>query len=207
MSACPACRAENPPGSRFCAGCGAPLPKPPATLRCAACGAESPEGSRFCKGCGRPLAAAPAPGGISGPARPGVRPLFPSDGLQRVKLALGAGAGLYAVGVLLMYSALSRIRAAFGPYAGQVPGTGLQWSLIILCSALAAGNLYAVTLVGKGDFKYARYLFGAMMLLGVIFLVRGLSGPVAYILVNAGHIGFGAFGWRSISIEQRNRAS
>lgn len=207
MSACPTCKAENPPGSKFCAGCGAPLPKTPVNVRCAACGAESPEGSRFCKGCGRPLAVATAPAGPAGPGTAPVRPKAPSENVRRIKMLLGAGAGLYAFGVFLMYSGLEKVRAAYGPYAGQVPGMGLQWFLVVLCSALAAGNIYAVTLAPKGDFKYARWLCAVMVGLGIIFLLRGLSGPVSYILINAGLIACGGFGWRLISAEQRKLAA
>src|SRR5512145_1436132 len=53
--ACPACRAENPTGSRFCLQCGAAL-----GARCADCGAELPVGARFCNRCGATIAAAPA---------------------------------------------------------------------------------------------------------------------------------------------------
>ncbi|MGE5597073.1 MAG: adenylate/guanylate cyclase domain-containing protein [Hyphomicrobiales bacterium] len=48
---CPACRAENRDGRKFCAACGATL----APL-CAACGARNEPGERFCGECGRPLA-------------------------------------------------------------------------------------------------------------------------------------------------------
>jgi hypothetical protein len=106
-----------------------------------------------------------------------------------------------------MYSELARVRAAFGPYAGQVPGSGLQWFLIVLDAALAAGNLYAISLVGKGDFKYARYLFGAMAGLGLIFFLRGLSGPVVYILINAALVASGVYGWRLVSREARALAA
>jgi hypothetical protein len=183
----------------------------PASIRCAACGAESPEGSRFCKGCGKPVGSAAGP---QGPIVPGggagqiaTRPKAPSESLQRIKLLLGAGAGLYAFGIFLMYSELARVRAAFGPYAGQVPGSGLQWFLIVLDAALAAGNLYAISLVGKGDFKYARYLFGAMAGLGLIFFLRGLSGPVVYILINAALVAAGVYGWRLVSREARALAA
>src|SRR5437667_3964959 len=47
---CPGCRAENPPGQRFCGECGARL-----TSMCAACGAANAPGQRFCGGCGAPL--------------------------------------------------------------------------------------------------------------------------------------------------------
>jgi hypothetical protein len=211
MSLCPSCKAENPQGSKFCAGCGAALPKMPVNVRCGACGAESPEGSRFCKSCGKPVGAATGP---QGPIVPGggagqvaTRPKAPSESLQRIKMLLGAGAGLYAFGIFLMYTELARVRAAYGPYAGQVPGSGLQWFLIVLDAALAAGNLYAISLVGKGDFKYARYLFGAMAGLGLIFFLRGLSGPVVYILINAALVAAGVYGWRLISREQRALAA
>ena len=52
---CLRCQQENPLGSNFCLGCGAPL-----GLSCAACGAALAAGSRFCNRCGTPLNA-PAP--------------------------------------------------------------------------------------------------------------------------------------------------
>jgi len=55
---CPSCRAENPPGSRFCAQCGAEI-----AVVCAACGVGNPLGSRYCTRCGTALAEAD-------PARP-----------------------------------------------------------------------------------------------------------------------------------------
>ena len=58
MSRCPQCQHENPPGARFCNGCGAR-----AELACAQCGQVNPSGSRFCNGCGAKL----------GDQRPGLR--------------------------------------------------------------------------------------------------------------------------------------
>jgi hypothetical protein len=214
MSSCPACKADNPAGSKFCAGCGAPLPKSPVPVRCAACGAESPEGSKFCKGCGRP-AGGPSvsqqgPPGSQGPGGAGTGraggPKAPSQALQHVKGLLGAGAALYAVGIFLMYSDLEKVKAAYGAYASQVPGTGMQWFLIILDAALAGLNLYAITLVAKGEFKYAKWLFAAMGGLGAIFLVKGLSGPIQYILINVGLVAAGIYGWILISREERGPA-
>jgi hypothetical protein len=206
VSSCPACKVDNPPGSKFCAGCGAPLPKMPVPVRCAACGAESPEGSRFCKGCGRPtggpVVLKQGPDGGAG----AVAPKAPSQALQRIKGLLGAGAGLYAVGIFLMYSDLEKVKAAYGAYASQVPGTGMQWFLIILDAALAGLNLYAITLVAKGEFKYAKWLFAAMGGLGAIFLVKGLSGPIQYILINVGLVVSGITGWILISREERGPA-
>ena len=201
MSSCPACKIENPPGSKFCAGCGAVLPKTPVAVRCAACGAESPEGSRFCKGCGRPAGAAAIPGGPSTPGGGAVaaRPKAPSEAMQRIKMLLGGGAALYALGIFLMYSELSKIRSVYGAYASQVPGTGLQWFLIVLDAALACLNLYAISLIAKGDHKYAKWLFVAMAVLGAIFLLRGLSGPVIFILINAGLLTGGVWGWMLVS--------
>jgi len=53
---CPACQQDNPPGARFCVGCGARL-----ALACAACAAELPAQARFCPACGRPVEAAASP--------------------------------------------------------------------------------------------------------------------------------------------------
>jgi class 3 adenylate cyclase/tetratricopeptide (TPR) repeat protein len=47
---CRRCQFENPPGSRFCLGCGTRL-----GATCAACGNALPAGSRFCNQCGAPV--------------------------------------------------------------------------------------------------------------------------------------------------------
>ena len=47
---CSNCKAENPPGKKFCGDCGAPL----ANL-CPNCGADNPAGKRFCGECGTAL--------------------------------------------------------------------------------------------------------------------------------------------------------
>ena len=212
MNACPSCKAENPAGSKFCAGCGAALPKTPIAIRCASCGADSPEGSRFCKGCGRPVGAASVSVGQTlNSGQPGggaakVQPKAPSQALQRIKMLLGGGAALYAIGIFLMYSELAKIRAAYGPYASQVPGTGLQWFLIVVDAALACLNVYAMSLLAKGDRRYARWLFAAMAVLGAIFLLRGLSGPIQYILINVGLLVGGVWGWILVSHENKGLA-
>lgn len=210
MSACPSCQTQNPPGSKFCAGCGAALPALPVPLRCASCGAESPEGSRFCKGCGKPVGAGGAGG--AGRGRTAAPPVAPKpkalgEGAQRIRTLLLAGAGLYGVALFLMYSELARMKAAFGPYAGQLPGADTQWFLIILDACLAAGNIYASTLAGKGDFKYAKWLFAAMAVLGLIFFVRGLKGSIVFILINGAVMAAGAYGYRLVGQEERKAAA
>jgi class 3 adenylate cyclase len=57
---CPACRAENQEGWKFCRECGASL-----ALRCPSCGAGHEPGQRFCHECGTALAAASAAAGAS----------------------------------------------------------------------------------------------------------------------------------------------
>src|SRR5436309_5442363 len=47
---CPRCKAENPPGTRFCGQCAAPL----ASL-CPSCGASNPPENKFCGQCAAPL--------------------------------------------------------------------------------------------------------------------------------------------------------
>ena len=213
MSSCASCKTENPPGSKFCAGCGASLPKTPVKASCASCGVESPEGSRFCKGCGKPIGASPPPipqspgWGRAQAAGPGAPTMSQSQALQRVKTLLGAGAGLYAVAIFLMYSQLAQVRSAFGIYASQVPGVGLNWLLIILDAGLAAGNLYAISLVGKGQYKYAKWLFLTMAVLGGIFLLRNLSGPVIFIVLNVGLLAAGVWGNRLLSQYEKGLAA
>ena len=56
---CLACGAENRPGRRFCAQCGAAL-----ELRCAKCGAANEPGDRFCGECGSALQSDAASGQI-----------------------------------------------------------------------------------------------------------------------------------------------
>lgn len=50
MSRCPQCLHDNPPGARFCNGCGART-----ELACTQCGLVNPSGSRFCNECGAKL--------------------------------------------------------------------------------------------------------------------------------------------------------
>ncbi len=52
---CPNCGFENPPGTKVCGQCGAPL-----KLHCANCGFDNPPGFKFCGNCGQPLSA-PSP--------------------------------------------------------------------------------------------------------------------------------------------------
>jgi class 3 adenylate cyclase/tetratricopeptide (TPR) repeat protein len=52
---CPACQQDNPPGARFCNGCGTRL-----ELARPACRQLNPPGSRFCNGCGQSLTASSA---------------------------------------------------------------------------------------------------------------------------------------------------
>jgi class 3 adenylate cyclase/tetratricopeptide (TPR) repeat protein len=49
---CAACGADNPPGAKFCNGCGVPL-----SAACVSCGHSNAPGSRFCNECGHALAA------------------------------------------------------------------------------------------------------------------------------------------------------
>ncbi len=62
---CANCNATNPPGSKFCQGCGKSLPAVVpavstfATGGCSNCGRVNPVGSKFCEGCGTRLGVAP----------------------------------------------------------------------------------------------------------------------------------------------------
>ncbi len=47
--ACPACRAANVPGARFCQQCGGPM----LPAACRQCGATMQAGARFCAQCGQ----------------------------------------------------------------------------------------------------------------------------------------------------------
>lgn len=49
---CP-CGTVNPPGAKFCAGCGRPAA---ADNRCPACGCPNEAGAKFCQECGKPMA-------------------------------------------------------------------------------------------------------------------------------------------------------
>jgi hypothetical protein len=46
-----------------------------------------------------------------------------------------------------------------------------------------------------------------MGVLGAIFLVKGLSGPVIYILINLGLLASGVYGWILVSREERGLAA
>jgi len=47
---CASCQAPNPPGAKFCMGCGQRMA--PTVQHCTECGSELPAGARFCSGCG-----------------------------------------------------------------------------------------------------------------------------------------------------------
>src|SRR5688572_33306567 len=47
---CPQCQAENPPGQKFCGGCGSRL-----AVVCPSCRTTNPAGQRFCGECGGAL--------------------------------------------------------------------------------------------------------------------------------------------------------
>jgi membrane protease subunit (stomatin/prohibitin family) len=49
-AACAACQAPNPPGAKFCMGCGQRMA--PTVQHCTECGSELPPAARFCSGCG-----------------------------------------------------------------------------------------------------------------------------------------------------------
>lgn len=54
---CPKCHHRNPPGSRFCAGCGTDMTASAASAgpACSKCGTSSLPGSKFCHSCGNML--------------------------------------------------------------------------------------------------------------------------------------------------------
>jgi membrane protease subunit (stomatin/prohibitin family) len=49
-AACAACQTPNPPGAKFCMGCGQAMA--PQVKHCTECGGELPSGARFCATCG-----------------------------------------------------------------------------------------------------------------------------------------------------------
>ncbi len=232
MSTCPGCKTENPPGSKFCAGCGSALPREPVDVRCASCGAESPEGSRFCKECGKPITAPSAGPAGPGPSRPvaGASPPPPppqsplqslwsratggaaaagaprkplSPGARRIKTLLGAGAGLYAVSVISMFIQISNIQSTLGPYARFYASTDMAWFMIVVNAILGGLLLYAMTQIDKGAFKLAKGLFIAMACLGVLALLGSLRGPALSLLLNAVFTGGGIYGWNLVSREEK----
>lgn len=65
ISICPACGAEVPNGSLFCAACGTKMVTPSVVPAengkvCSKCGAIVSEGSKFCTSCGQPVEQAAA---------------------------------------------------------------------------------------------------------------------------------------------------
>src|SRR2546428_12089990 len=51
---CPRCQHDDPPGTKFCGECAAPL-----ASVCGACGAANPPDNKFCGQCAAPLRGAP----------------------------------------------------------------------------------------------------------------------------------------------------
>jgi hypothetical protein len=204
MNPCSKCGMENPPGSNFCAGCGTALPK---KAQCASCGVENPVGSRFCKSCGKPLGASTAETANINmvPTDPGVSSSIPPPGqnIQHIKAMLIAGACLYVVAIFMMYSELDALQSAYGDYAGLIADTGFQWFLIVLDLVCAGIAVYAFTQINNGQYKMARTAFIIDIAMGAIFLLRGLSGPLSYILLNAALLAVGIWGWKLVSRELR----
>jgi Double zinc ribbon len=110
MSRCPQCQHENPPGARFCNGCGAR-----AELACAGCGQVNPPGSRFCNGCGVKLGdPAPAGPGDYGPAiQTGLRALAIGEALADIAIQVVANGQLG--GVYVGWAIVARASATARP--------------------------------------------------------------------------------------------
>ena len=204
MNPCSKCGMENRPGSNFCAGCGTELPK---NVQCASCGVENLLGSRFCKACGKPLGTSPTSTAdkVILTADPGISSSIPlpSQNIQHIKGMLIAGACLYVVAIFMMYSELDALQSAYGAYASLIANTGFQWFLIILDLVCAGIAVYAITQINNGQYKIARTAFIINIAMGAIFLLRGLSGPLSYILLNAALLAVGIWGCKLISRELR----
>ena len=83
---CPRCGTENPPGAKFCRGCGVRL-----DAMCPACKHSNLPGSRFCNECGRQLVSdSPAPSGASAPpsVKAGYTPKHLADKILKTRSAL-----------------------------------------------------------------------------------------------------------------------
>lgn len=78
---CPACGAQNMPGSRFCCSCGSPIPEQKtAPNLCPQCGSEVMPGAPYCSACGMNLTEPPA----AAPAKPA--PTEPEQPSKRAKI-------------------------------------------------------------------------------------------------------------------------
>ena len=209
MTECAKCKFENPPGSKFCAGCGAKIPENP---RCASCGTESPAGSKFCKKCGKPLgASAPSPprgsssllgniwtslGGGTGGAAKG-KAL--SESLSKVKGVLWGSVGICAFSLFINYSSISRIKAYMGPFAD----TSTSWFLIILDIGLIALSAYAVTKLDRGDLKLVKVALLVNAVVGGITTLLYFKAGIISILSNGGLLALNVWGRMLISKEER----
>jgi hypothetical protein len=211
MPACANCGLENPPGSRFCAGCGKAMP---VALKCAACGAESPQASKFCKACGAVLQAAAATSAQSGPVVPPPPPVRGTTGvtgsaapraaaasetLSKLKGILWASIGIIAVALYLNYSQIARMQAFYG----QLADTSSSWFLIILDVGLAALSVYAVTQLGKGQLKPAKAAFVANAIVGGVALLLFFKGGIIPIAMNGGLAAISIWGRLLVSREER----
>jgi adenylate/guanylate cyclase family protein/double zinc ribbon protein len=76
---CLRCDAENRPGRRFCAACGAVLPR-----ACSACGFLNDADERFCGGCGAAIEAQPAAANAPGAGRA----MVPQDVSERRQVSI-----------------------------------------------------------------------------------------------------------------------
>ncbi len=229
MTVCAKCGLDNPAGSRFCAGCGTPVPT---VERCASCGTESPPGSKFCKGCGAVLQAS-----FQTPGQPPLQPPLEPP-VQRVGMGGGYPGGGYAgggVGVGVGQGAgaarrpgavsesLSRLKvllmAAIGLYAvglylnydtisklktfyGQFADTSTSWFLILLDVAMCGLSGFALMQIGKGNLKPAKAASVCNAIVGAVATLLFFKGGIISIALNGGLAVTGIWGRLLISKEE-----
>ncbi len=232
MTVCAKCGVDNPAGSRFCAGCGTPVPT---VQRCASCGTESPPGSKFCKGCGAVLQAS-----FQTPGQPPLQPPLEPP-VQRVGMGGGYAGGGYAgggVGVGVGQGAgaarrpaaasesLSRLKmlllVAIGLYAvglyfnftglsqlnqarqfyGPVIDTTQVWFFILIDAGMAALSALALSGIAKGNLKTAKGATIGNAVVGAIALLLTFKSGIVSIALNGGLAVSGIWGRLLISKEE-----
>lgn len=197
MAGCPKCGFDNPAESRFCAGCGAPLP---VSGKCPGCGADNPPGSRFCKQCGKALTGGPDSGGGSKVDGSGGSLGTGSNDLHTVKVMLWVAIGVIGYAAFLNYSSMETMQAYLGPYAD----TSTSTFLLVLDGVLAALSGYAAVQLEQGETGLAKKALLADAVVGGIALFL-FHGSLQEIMLNGGLLAIGVWGLHLLNRSQRRR--
>ena len=119
--------------------------------------------------------------------------------MSRIKGILWGSVGLYAVGLFLNYSQISRIPEMMRAYVD----TSNIWFFIVIDVVLGGLSGFASAQVVKGNLKPAKAAMIANAAVGVIATLLSLKAGILSVVMNAALGVGGIYGWLLISKEER----